>query len=103
MCKRYPVIVTGIRDPETAQVTCGGVSLSEVDPLTMASRRVKDLFLAGEVLDVDGRCGGYNLQWAWTSGTLAAHGAAGKACRHKSPVPALLTRLKQAEVSERRR
>ena len=103
MCKRYPVIVTGVRDPETAQVTCGGVLLSEADPLTMASRRVKDLFLAGEVLDVDGRCGGYNLQWAWTSGTLAAYGAAGKACHHKSPDPALLKRLKQAEVAERRR
>ncbi|MBO4290046.1 MAG: aminoacetone oxidase family FAD-binding enzyme [Lachnospiraceae bacterium] len=103
MCKRYPVAVTGIRDPETAQVTCGGVSLKEADPLTMASKKVKDLYLAGEVLDVDGRCGGYNLQWAWTSGTLAAYGAAGKPCVHHEPDPALVRRLEQAEVADRRR
>ncbi|MCE9589538.1 MAG: NAD(P)/FAD-dependent oxidoreductase [Planctomycetes bacterium] len=54
-----------------AEVTAGGVPLSEVDVSTMASRRCPGLFLCGEVLDVDGRIGGYNFQWAWASGRLA--------------------------------
>jgi predicted Rossmann fold flavoprotein len=60
---------------EQAQVTAGGVATSEVDPDTLESRKVKGLFFAGEVLDVDGRCGGYNLQWAWSSGYLAGRNA----------------------------
>lgn len=54
-----------------AEVTAGGVPLSEVDPATMASRRCEGLFLCGEILDVDGRIGGFNFQWAWASGRLA--------------------------------
>lgn len=54
-----------------AEVTAGGVPLSEIDPATMASRRSAGLFLCGEILDVDGRIGGFNFQWAWTSGRLA--------------------------------
>ena len=53
-------------------MTAGGISLADVDPRTMMSRRVKDLYLIGEVLDVDGDCGGYNLQWAWASAYAAA-------------------------------
>ena len=49
---------------------------SEIDPDTMESKLVKGLYFAGEILDVDGICGGYNLQWAWTSGYLAGKGAA---------------------------
>lgn len=54
-----------------AQVVAGGVDTTEVDPGTMASRLVPGLYFAGEVLDIDGICGGYNLQWAWSSGNLA--------------------------------
>jgi len=69
--------VTGTRGLAQAQVSTGGVPLGEVDPADMQSRRVPGLYLAGEVLDVIGPCGGYNLQWAWTSGALAGRGAAG--------------------------
>jgi len=54
-----------------AQVTCGGISVSEVNPKNMESKIVPHLYFAGEILDVDGDCGGYNLQWAWSSGYLA--------------------------------
>ena len=57
---------------DQAQVTCGGVHLSDFDPDTLQSRREKGLFAAGEVLDVDGDCGGFNLQWAWSSAYLCA-------------------------------
>ena len=62
---------------QQAQVVAGGVDTSEVDPRTMASRLVPDLYFAGEVLDIDGICGGYNLQWAWASGYVAGRHAAG--------------------------
>ena len=60
-----------------AQVVAGGVDTTEVDPYTMASRLVPGLYFAGEVLDIDGICGGYNLQWAWASGFVAGRHAAG--------------------------
>jgi predicted Rossmann fold flavoprotein len=59
-----------------AQVTAGGVDVADVDPDTLESRLVPGLFLAGEVLDVDGDCGGFNLQWAWASGHVAGENAA---------------------------
>ena len=62
---------------QQAQVVAGGVDTSEVDPRTMASRLVPGLYFAGEVLDIDGICGGYNLQWAWVSGYVAGRHAAG--------------------------
>ena len=68
--------VTGVQGFDQAQVTSGGVSTREVDPRTMQSRRCPGLYLCGEVLDVDGDCGGYNLQWAWASGLLAGASAA---------------------------
>ena len=55
-----------------AQVTAGGIALAEVEPVTLMSRKVPGLYLAGEVLDVDGDCGGFNLQWAWASAHAAA-------------------------------
>ncbi|MDO5833841.1 MAG: aminoacetone oxidase family FAD-binding enzyme [Lachnospiraceae bacterium] len=61
---------------QQAQVVAGGVDMSEVDPRTMASRLVPGLYFAGEVLDIDGICGGYNLQWAWASGFVAGRHAA---------------------------
>ena len=62
---------------DAAQVTAGGILTSEFDPETMESRLVPGLYACGEVLDIDGDCGGYNLQWAWSSGRCAGH-AAGK-------------------------
>lgn len=58
-----------------AQVTAGGVNTEEVDNYTLESKLVKDLYFCGEILDVDGDCGGYNLQWAWSSGYIAAKSA----------------------------
>ena len=66
--------VTGTRGWKTAQVTCGGVPLSEVDPDTFESVICKGLYICGELLDYDGPCGGYNLNWAFWTG-LAAGGA----------------------------
>ena len=63
--------VTGVSGFEAAQVTAGGIKTEEFDPRTMRSRLVPGLYACGEVLDVDGDCGGYNLQWAWASGLLA--------------------------------
>lgn len=63
--------VTGTNSYDKAQICMGGVPLSEVDAATMESRLVPGLYFAGEILDVDGICGGYNLQWAWSSGHLA--------------------------------
>jgi hypothetical protein len=56
---------------DQAQVTCGGIRVSEVEPTNLQSKLVSGLFFAGEILDVDGICGGYNLQWAWSSGYVA--------------------------------
>jgi len=69
--KHAPVRVTGTLGFEKAEVTAGGVALDEVDPRTMHSRRVPGLYLAGEVLDIDGPIGGYNFQAAFSTGYLA--------------------------------
>ena len=69
-----PFKVSGVRGFEYCQVSAGGVPVSEVDPLTMRSRLVPGLLLAGETLDVVGPCGGYNLQFAFSSGALAGMG-----------------------------
>lgn len=61
---------------EQAQICSGGVDTSEIDSLTMESRLHKGLYFAGELLDIDGTCGGYNLQWAWSSGAAAGIHAA---------------------------
>lgn len=63
--------VNGYKGFEEAQVTAGGISLDEIDPYTLESKLVKGLYLTGEVLDIDGACGGFNLQWAWSSGFVA--------------------------------
>lgn len=73
----WPLPVTAGRGYKYAEVTAGGVPLAEVDPATLQSRCSPGLYLAGEILDVDGRIGGYNFQWAWSSGYLAAAGAGG--------------------------
>ncbi len=66
-----PFKVTGVRGFEYCQVSAGGVPVSEVDPLTMRSRVVPNLQLAGETLDVVGPCGGYNLHFAFSTGAIA--------------------------------
>jgi predicted Rossmann fold flavoprotein len=74
--KRCPVTITGTRGFDEAMVTIGGVATRDVDPVRMESRLVPGLYFCGEVLDLDGPCGGYNLQIAWTTG-FAAGSAAG--------------------------
>ena len=69
--------ITGTASWNSAQVTKGGADVNEFDPVTMMSKRVFGLYACGEVLDVDGDCGGYNLQWAWSSGYIAGKNAAG--------------------------
>ena len=69
--KFFPLTVTGVMGLEQAQVTAGGVPTSEFRADTLESRLAPNLYATGEVLDIDGDCGGYNLQWAWSSGRLA--------------------------------
>lgn len=67
----WPLPVTDTRGYNYAEVTAGGVDLAEIDPATMESRVCPRLFLVGEILDVDGRIGGFNFQWAWSGASLA--------------------------------
>ena len=76
LCKAFTVHVTGSNSFDNAQVCAGGVDTAQVGT-DMQSRLVQGLYFAGEMLDVDGRCGGYNLQWAWCSGHIAGRQAAG--------------------------
>ena len=76
--KRTTLTITDTRCFDFAQVTCGGVPLNELTE-EMESRLVSGLYFAGEVVNVDGICGGYNLQWAWSSGTVAGKNAAKQA------------------------
>lgn len=73
-----PLTATGAGPMDRAMAMRGGVSLKEVDPRTLESKIVPGLFFAGEVLDLVGPCGGYNIQWAFSSGRLAGLSAAGK-------------------------
>ena len=70
-CADFALPVLGVEGFEAAQVTAGGIATRDFDPETLESRLVPGLFVWGEVLDIDGPCGGYNLQWAWASGALA--------------------------------
>lgn len=71
-----PFQITGTNGFDQAQVTRGGVPLCEVNPLTMESKKVAGLHITGELLDIDGMCGGYNLHFAWATGMLAGDGVA---------------------------
>lgn len=75
LCREWRLHVNGHNSYENAQVCAGGVPLDEVTG-DLESRRVSGVYFAGEILDVDGKCGGYNLQWAWCSGYLAGKAAA---------------------------
>lgn len=76
LCRHFSVEVMGTNSFEQAQICAGGVRTSEVNPQTMESVYAKNLYLTGELLDIDGICGGYNLHWAWASGYLAGKNAA---------------------------
>ena len=73
LLKAFPVAISGFRPIEEAIVTSGGVSTKEINPRTMESKLVSGLFFAGEVLDVDGYTGGFNLQIAWSTGYVAGN------------------------------
>ena len=73
--KSFCVIPTGVNSFEQAQVCCGGVDFRELDDI-LQSIYQPELFICGEMVDIDGKCGGYNLQWAWTSGYIAGCAAA---------------------------
>lgn len=77
-CKRFEVEVTGVAGRQFAQVASGGVETDGFDPETLQSLKHEGLYCVGEILDVDGLCGGYNLQWAWAS-AMAAGGLDDKA------------------------
>lgn len=74
--KNWVLPITGSQDLKAAQVTLGGVATTDFDPETLGSWLAPGLYACGEVLDVDGDCGGYNLQWAWSSGYVAGTEAA---------------------------
>lgn len=76
--KEWPIKIIGTKGFQDAQTTTGGIDVKQIDHATLESRLIRGLYFTGEVIDVDGRCGGYNLQWAWTSGFLAGRAAAEK-------------------------
>jgi predicted Rossmann fold flavoprotein len=78
LTKAFTLTLSGLRGYREAIITQGGVSVKEVDPSTMESKRVQGLYFAGEVLDLDGVTGGYNLQIAWSTGYAAGKGAGEK-------------------------
>lgn len=74
--KQYRTEIIGTNSFDQAQVCAGGAATVEIDADTMESRLCPGLYFSGEIVDVDGKCGGYNLQWAWTSGYVAGYAAA---------------------------
>ncbi|AZV58899.1 NAD(P)/FAD-dependent oxidoreductase [Clostridium sp. AWRP] len=76
LLKSWEFTVYDTNSFKNSQVTCGGVDTAQVNSITLESKKVKNLYLAGEILDVDGDCGGFNLQWAWSSGFTAGKSAA---------------------------
>lgn len=82
--KQKRIIVTGTMPLQNAQITIGGADTNEFDPNTMQSRICPGLYACGEVLDVDGDCGGYNLQWAWSSAFLVAKDIAKRVSKNES-------------------
>ena len=71
-CVNYALDVAGVLGYSKAEVTAGGIDLAEINPKTLESKLAPGLFFAGEILDVDGRIGGFNFQWAWASGHAVA-------------------------------
>ncbi|MEG0354765.1 MAG: NAD(P)/FAD-dependent oxidoreductase [Lachnospiraceae bacterium] len=81
-CKHFQVPITETNGFDHAQVCAGGVRTEEICEHRMESKYVEELFLTGELLDIDGICGGYNLQWAWSTGCLAGIYAGTKEKKH---------------------
>ena len=75
LLKQWKFEVSGTNSFSNAQVTAGGINTKEINPQTLESNIVPNLYFAGEILDVDGDCGGFNLQWAWSSGAIAGMNA----------------------------
>lgn len=71
LLKGFNIPISGTNPFDQAQVCAGGIATTEINYKSMESKRVKGLYLCGELVDVDGTCGGYNLQWAWSSGAVA--------------------------------
>lgn len=84
----WPLPVTDTRGYNFAEVTAGGVALDEINPSTMESRRCPGLYVVGEILDVDGRIGGFNFQWAWSSAFVAGRALSGGSTSTASTAPA---------------
>jgi predicted Rossmann fold flavoprotein len=82
-CKHLPIPVTGTRSFVHAQTTGGGIATSGFDPFTMESKKCGGLYACGELLDIDGDCGGFNLQWAWASGFCAGSSAVNRLLRSR--------------------
>ena len=78
--KNFKLEVTGTMSWNNAQVTAGGVVTDDINPSTFESKLVKGVYFTGEILDIDGDCGGYNLQWAWSSGYIAGKNASKESC-----------------------
>jgi hypothetical protein len=77
----WPLPVVGTRGYNFAEATAGGIELTEIEPATMRSRVCRGLYLVGEMLDVDGRIGGFNFQWAWCTGRIAGEALSSGAAR----------------------
>ncbi|WML36408.1 NAD(P)/FAD-dependent oxidoreductase [Clostridium sp. OS1-26] len=78
LLKEWTFSVCDTNSFKNSQVTAGGIDTDNINPQTLESKIIKNLYLAGELLDVDGDCGGFNLQWAWSSGFIAGKNAAEK-------------------------
>ncbi|SFP94498.1 hypothetical protein SAMN02910358_00202 [Lachnospiraceae bacterium XBB1006] len=75
LIKQVRIPICGTKEYADAQVCAGGVSTKEIDAKMLESKKVSNLYFCGEVVDIDGMCGGYNLQWAWSSGYVAGYHA----------------------------
>ena len=73
--KSFDISISGTKGFDSAQITCGGIKTDEINPETMMSKIVNGLFICGEILDIHGDCGGYNLHLAWTTGRIAGNAA----------------------------
>lgn len=82
LCKKYPFEISKITDFSNAQVTYGGAKTDAFDSSTMQSKKIRGLYCIGEALNVDGPCGGYNLQWAWSSARLCANSIISEVIKH---------------------
>lgn len=83
--KDFELVVKDTKGFDVCQVCTGGVPAAELDAQTLESRRHSGLYFTGEIVDVDGPCGGYNLQWAWSSGRIAGLSAAGRSVSEPEP------------------